>query len=53
MAQVAGQNDQAMHLGCGGYRNVLEARLVGASVIENLTGSMRASQIERQQLLRV
>ncbi|KOF17308.1 hypothetical protein AC244_17350 [Ensifer adhaerens] len=42
-----------MHLGCGSYRNILETRLLGTSIIENLPGCMRTSQIERQQLLRV
>ncbi|KQY23756.1 hypothetical protein ASD31_22525 [Rhizobium sp. Root482] len=53
MAQVARQNDQAMNLGCGGYRNVLKTRPMGAGIIKNLTGGMRACQIERQKLRRV
>ena len=42
-----------MHSGRRGYRNVLETRPMGATVVETLTGSMSTFQIKRQQILGV
>ncbi len=48
MPHIPGQNSEAVDLSCRGYRNILESRLVGASVIENLTGSVGAAEVEWQ-----
>ena len=48
MPHVPGQNSETVDLRCGGYRNILESRLAGTSVIENLTGGMRAAEVEWQ-----
>jgi hypothetical protein len=32
MTQIARQNSQAMHLGCGSYRDILKTRLMGTNI---------------------
>lgn len=48
MPHVPSQNGQPMHLSGRCYRNVIKARLMGTSVIKDLTGGMRACQIKWQ-----
>ena len=53
MPEISRQDRQIAHSGRRSNRYVLKARSMSPGIIQNPTGHMCASQIERQQLFRV